>query len=235
MNKKQAMKWIGKELRIRPIAIQLTEAGERLEQDDDKWLISDVSDAIVRMSNVRTGHVWELGLDNVREYRTPDFLLLQCQVILKGQFVKSESIIMISANRNLTGFESLLKYSWVKEFIGGREIWISEVDNMFQIELGNNDRNFNEEWTHRFPDHENSFAFPVTLKIQGVEIKQFTFIACDGGRIVVPMPRNSLIHEKRVFIYDRHSLEYKIGQIIGSFYIYQTLERVASHAEIVVS
>src|SRR5574341_1474183 len=234
MNKKQAMNWKGKELRIRPIAIQMTDAGERLAQEDDKWLVSDVSDTFARMSNVRTGHVWDLGLDNVREFRTPDFLLLQCQLTLKGQSVLSEPIIIASANRNLTGFESLLKYSWAKEFIGGREIWISEVDNMFQIELSDKDRDFNEEWTRRFPDHENSFAFPVLLKVQGVEIKQLTFIACDGGRIVMPMPRITLVHEQRGFVYDRNSLEYKIGQIIGSYYIYETLDGVASHAGIAV-
>ena len=60
---------------------------------------------------------------------------------------------------------------------------------MFQIEIGGRDREFSEEWTRRFPDKMGSSAYPVGLKVQGVEIKELTFVSCDGGRIFVPMPK----------------------------------------------
>ena len=235
MNKSQALGWIGKEFRIRPIAIQLTNAGEELPQVDAKWLVRDVSNTAATILKVGTDYPWQLGLDNVREYRTPDFLLLRCQLTLRGNEISSEPIIFTSVDRNITGFETLLKLSWVREFVGGREVWISEVDNMFQIELGDNTREFSEEWTRRFPDRHGSAAFPVLLKVQGVEIKQLTFISCDGGRIIMPMPKVAQVEEQSPYTYDRNSLEYKVGQVIGQFYIHKTLDGAAHRAGINVS
>ncbi len=36
-------------------------------------------------------------------------------------------------------------------------------------------------------------------------------------------------------MYDRNSLDYKVGQVIGQFYIYVTLEGVARRAGITVN
>jgi len=232
MNKGQVLKWKGKEFRVRPIPIRTTEAGERLPQEDVRWLVFDASDSAVTILLVGTEIRLDLGLDNVREFRTPDFLLLRCQLTIKGGAVLSEPLIVTSVDRNITGFEALLKHSWIREFIGTQEIWMSEVDNMFQIELAGTRRDFSEEWTRRLPDKHGSSAFPVLLKVQGVEIKELTFISCDGGRIIVPMPEADAVG---AFAYDRNSLEYKVGQIVGQFYIYNTLEGVARRAGITVS
>ena len=232
MNKKQAKSWVGNTYKLRPSAILMTEDGQRLPQEDDSWLVSEVTDKYVNISNQRTEHQWKLGSDDIREFRNPDFLLLRCQITLKGSQVLSEPLIITSVDRNLTGFEVLLKHSWVHEFFGNREVWISEVDNMFQMEVGEMDEDFDESWTQRFPDREHTFTFPVTLKVQGVEIKQLTFVFCDGGRILVPMPKTKMVGEKRHFQYNSNSLEYKVGQIIGRFYIYKTLYGVAAQAGI---
>jgi hypothetical protein len=235
MNKSQAVRWKGQAFRLRPIAIQRTELDERLPQHDDKWTVADVSDIAATVSNVRTGHEWSLGLDNVREFRTPDFLLLRCQLILKGPEVHSEPLMVTTVDRNITGFESLLRHSWVREIIANREVWISEVDNLFQIEVGGQAGAFSEEWTRRFPDANGSFAYSVLLKVQGVEIKQLLFISCDGGRIFVPRPAATpAVNRQLAFSYERSSLEYKVGQIAGQFHIYNTLEGVAQAARITV-
>ncbi len=42
------------------------------------------------MHNIATGHDFTLGTDNIREYRTPDFLLLRCQLTLRGPAVLIE-------------------------------------------------------------------------------------------------------------------------------------------------
>ena len=235
MNKSQVVKWKGRAFRFRPIAIQMTTLGERLQQHDDTWTVVDVSDTAATVRNDRMGHEWNLGLDNVREFRTPDFLLLRCQLILKGPDVHSEPLIITTVDRNITGFESLLGHSWVREMIGDREVWISEVDNLFQIEVGRRDRAVSEEWTRRFPDADGSSTYPVLLKVQGVEIKQLVFISCDGGRIFVPRPVATPMGDQQLsFSYERNSLEYRVGQIIGQFYIYNTLEGVAQVAGITV-
>src|SRR2546425_12629305 len=105
MNKSQALGWIGKGFRLRPIPIQLTATGERLPQEDAQWLVRAVTDVAATIVKVDADVTWELGLDNVREFRTPDFLLLRCQLTLQGRDVSSEPIIITSVDRNLTGFD----------------------------------------------------------------------------------------------------------------------------------
>ena len=234
MKKSQASKWIGKEFRIRPKAVQATASGDRLPEEDARWLVRNVSDDAVTILKAGTDLTTELGLDNVREFRSPDYLLLRCQLTIRGDAISSEPIIVTSADRNLTGFETLLNHSWTQEFIGGHEVWISEVDSMFQIEIGGRDRDFTEEWTRRFPDNEGSSAYPVLLKVQGVEIKELTFVSCDGGRIFVPMPRVTASDGQLSFTYDRESVEYRVGRIIGHFGIYETIEGAARRAGITV-
>lgn len=235
MNKKQALHWTGKEFRTRPGAIRMTEGGQRLEQRDETWLVGDVSDIAATISNVSTGQIYELGLDNIREFRTPDFLLLRCQLTIKGEEVVAEPVVITTVDRTISGFEALLARSWVRENIGNRDVWISEVDNMFQIECGNTEGHFYEEWTSRFPDRDGSWAFPVRLTIQGVEVKELGFVSCDGGRITVPIPRITKVGDQRGFAYDRDSLPYKVGQVVGQFYIYETLDAVARRAGIDVA
>lgn len=55
---------------------------------------------------------------------------------------------------------------------------------------------------------------------------------CDGGRIIVPMPKIVMDGEERLLEYDRNSIGYKTGQIIGQFYSHETLGGVARHAGI---
>ena len=234
MNKKQALKWSGREFRIRRQAIRLNAGGERLPQQEEKWFVGEVSDDTAEIRNVSTGHNLQLGLDNVREFRSPDFLLLQCQLTITGQDVSLEPLIITSFDRSISGFESLLSNTWSLHHIAGREVWISDVDNMFQMAIGDNDGQFDEPWTRRFPDRFGAWGFPVTLEVQGVAIRQLRLVACDGGRIVVPIPDRKMVGDQGLFSFDRNSLEYKVAQIIGQFYIYETLDGVARHARVEV-
>jgi hypothetical protein len=232
MNKSQASKWVGKEFRLRPRAIHITPFGARIPERDSRWLVRDVTDDAVTLAEVGTDMMVTLGLDNVREFRSPDYLLLRSQLTIRDGVATSEPIVLTSVDRNLTGFEALLNHGWVREFIGNREVWISEVDSMFQIEVGDRDRQFTEEWTRRFPDEFGTSAYRVVLKVQGVEIKELTFVSCDGGRIFVPMPKCG--NGEGEFMYDRHSLDYKVGRIIGQFYIYESMDGVARRAGITI-
>lgn len=121
---------------------------------------------------------------------------------------------------------------WRKEIIDNKEVWFYEKDNFYQIEIGEKDRDFSEEWTRVYPDKDGSWARHVYLKINGLPIKQFLFVSCDGGRILVPAPNRKVVDNKISFWFDKNSLEYKIGKIIGNFYIYENIEGVAKMSNI---
>lgn len=89
MNKKKLAKYIGKEYYLRPKAQRESEDGS-CEEIDDYWRLLDLEGSQVRLSNVRTGHQKDIGLDNFKEFRSPNFLLLRCHLILKGNEVKIE-------------------------------------------------------------------------------------------------------------------------------------------------
>lgn len=94
MNAKELRKNIGTLYRLRPKAWRIDGSGRRLEDLDDSWRLDavDVNPARLRLVNVSTGHVAELEADNVVERRSPDFLLLRCQLILRPSGLDIEPI-----------------------------------------------------------------------------------------------------------------------------------------------
>jgi hypothetical protein len=94
MNTKQLSKAIGELFRLRPRPLQVDTNGTRLPPCDDQWRLDSVAEqpARIRLTNVRTSHTLELESDNIQERRSPDFLLLRCQVILKQTGLELEPI-----------------------------------------------------------------------------------------------------------------------------------------------
>lgn len=132
----------------------------------------------------------------------------------------------------LRDFEDLLETStWTKTHIDDTEVWICDANNTFQIEQGERTRDFNEPWTTVYPDR-NSSAYRIYLKIGGIVIKELTFISMDGGRIFVPMvgcrPANGGVE----YFWNSNSLEVKLCRVIGSYYIYNSLEGVAEISKV---
>jgi hypothetical protein len=94
MNWDRMKKNVGCRVQLVPIACRLDENGRDLPQIDDDWIITEVSAAGVRISNVRTGHFTTLGKDHVHHFTSnPDrlqggiphgFLTLNVQVSLQG-------------------------------------------------------------------------------------------------------------------------------------------------------
>lgn len=120
-----------------------------------------------------------------------------------------------------------------KEVINDKEYWICKDNNIFQIEISNREDKFSEPWTKVYPDSNGSWKTNIYLSINGTQIKQFIFIQMDGGRIFVPLPKQKINKNKQVIYYwERDSLEYKIGKIIGEFYIYNSLEGIANKSDI---
>lgn len=135
--------------------------------------------------------------------------------------------------------------NWTEQEIDGDTIWICETDNLYQIQIRGDYDEFSEPWTQVYPDKNGSGKYSVDLVYAGTIIKRFTFIYCDGGRISVVMPELCIAPEHRVpnvdwddktdyreYFWEKSSLKYKLMQLIGSFYIYNTPEGVAKHSNI---
>lgn len=93
MNGEQLRKRIGQPHRLRPLPRRFAQDSRELPPRDDQWVLEQVAKGFVKLSNASTGHVFKLGSDNLHEFRTPDFLLLRCQIIIFGNHVRIEPLI----------------------------------------------------------------------------------------------------------------------------------------------
>jgi len=138
----------------------------------------------------------------------------------------------IKETNTLKYFEHLLEHSkWEKEFIGNDEFWISDENKTFQLQRGEEGREFHEDWTKGYPDSSTTRC-PVYLKINNTVIKELTFILLDGGRIFVPMPDRKLENDKPIFFWNMDSLEIKVCNVIGTYYIYENIYGVAKRSKV---
>jgi len=105
MNIDQLKRNVGQLFRLRPqprlvqgtaaTVSTLTSDGPRFVKDtvktDYDWLVAAVSSGgLVTLRCDFTGHEVAIGADNVREFRTPNFLLLKGQLILDGSSSRFE-------------------------------------------------------------------------------------------------------------------------------------------------
>jgi hypothetical protein len=102
MNAEQLKQNIGQRLRLVPHPIvvprhgptisTLSSDGPRYEKHgtpaDYDWILEEVTTKAVTLSCPFTGHRVTLGHDNMREYRSPRFLMLRCQLYLDGDQVR---------------------------------------------------------------------------------------------------------------------------------------------------
>jgi hypothetical protein len=85
MNKHQfAQNNLRKLFRLRPVPYRVTMAGEWLDSVDYQWECSEIKNEFVQLTNISTGHFVNLGYDHVREYLSPDMLILKSQITLHG-------------------------------------------------------------------------------------------------------------------------------------------------------
>jgi hypothetical protein len=94
MNAKELKKNIGSLFRLRPLPWRFDGGGNRLEDSDDRWRLEavDASPARIRIVNISTGHVADLEADNIIERRSPDFLILRCQLSVRPGGLSIEPI-----------------------------------------------------------------------------------------------------------------------------------------------
>jgi len=77
------------------------------------------------------------------------------------------------------------------------------------------------------PDQEHNSMCTVDLKINDSTVRVLSFISLDGGRYLVPLPRKVMIDRKPVYCWERNSLDFKVGKIIGRYYRYTSIEETA--------
>ncbi len=94
MNTKQLSKQLGTPFRLRPQPIRVDSNGNRLSTGDDQWRLDDVLEgpARLRLTNLCTNQSILLEWDNIIERRSPDFLLLRCQLLVGPESVAIEPI-----------------------------------------------------------------------------------------------------------------------------------------------
>lgn len=162
------------------------------------------------------------------------------------KLAKQQAIKPKRQKSQLETFEDyIVNKNWTEREIDGDTVWICESDNLYQIHKRGDYDEFSEPWTQVYPDKNGSGKYSVDLVYAGTIIERITFIYCDGGRISVVMPELYVAPEHRVpnvdwddktdyreFFWEKNSLKYKLMQLIGSFYIYNTPEGVAKHSNI---
>jgi hypothetical protein len=93
MNLEQLKKNQGSAVHLRPVPVRFQTTQDIPSSIDDQWTIYNVEDRKVELHNLRTAHVVVLGSDNVREFRSPNFLLLRCQLTLTEEQVLIEPLV----------------------------------------------------------------------------------------------------------------------------------------------
>jgi len=94
MNWSQFQKNIDMRVRIEPPACRLSDVGHVLPESHEEWLIESISSDTIKLRNLISNHVAELGKDHVYDYRSDPsrtkgdvkygFLILKVQVFVQG-------------------------------------------------------------------------------------------------------------------------------------------------------
>ena len=63
-------------------------------------------------------------------------------------------------------------------------------------------------------------------------VKPFEMIWADGGRYILPLPKIGIAFDERYFYWNENSIEFKVYKIIGTAYLYQTLEDLSKYCPV---
>ena len=127
---------------------------------------------------------------------------------------------------------------WEKKLFDHVQTWICKDTDEYQlVEWNTVVENFKEIWTDIFPDNENNFSYQLFLKRNGIIVREFTWVSCDGGRVRMPIPdRKNHWKNKRECIMDyfflKDSLEYRMLQKIWNYWSEDSFERLFEQAKI---
>ena len=128
---------------------------------------------------------------------------------------------------------------WEKKLFDHVQTWICKDTDEYQlIEWNPITRNFKESWTKVFPDNENNKSCQLFLKRNGIIVREFTWVYCDGGRVWMPIHdrKKHWKTNKRECIMDyfflKDSLQYRMLQKIWNYWSEDSFERIFEQAKI---
>ena len=143
-------------------------------------------------------------------------------------------------NINRQRFESSLQYyiyllesgTWNQKVIENKDVYVCQENPLYQIDISDEGRKFNEQWTRKLPD-ASARLFDIKLKSGQTVIETYKFVSADGERYIVPLPQIILDQNKEpIYYWRKNSPQYFIAGIIGNYYRDYTLEEVANTLKI---
>lgn len=202
MNLSQLSKQVGTNLRLRPLPSRIGSDGKNLPPIDDQWHLERIFDkpSRVRLVNIHTHHSIELQPDNIREYRSPDFLILRCQLTIKGANIKIEPIVgnqgaPTDQSRSAETEAIMQKIGtsspseWMYYDPDATYSYKKDVNLRIERHPPTNSQ-FPEPWAHRFPD-PSAYGGKFTIFYGSTPIEDHYAVDVDGGRCYIPFPRSA--------------------------------------------
>lgn len=133
----------------------------------------------------------------------------------------------------------IIHWVWEKKLFDNVQTWISKDTDEYQlVEWNPVVRKFKQPWTNIFPDNENNESCQLFLKRNGIIVREFIWIYCDGWRVFMPIPdaKNLWGGDKREFKMEyyflKDSLKYRMLEKIWDFWSDDSFERLFERAEI---
>ena len=140
----------------------------------------------------------------------------------------------ITKNKLLNFDYNVSHWKWRKELIYNKTVRICENNPHYQIWIWDDDRPFSEPWTNVYPDNQWNSKCSIELVNNWIIFKTIPRVFCDWQRIWVPLPQQEVIKNKdnidndeRIYFRNKNSLEYKLGKLIGEFYIHKNMEGIS--------
>lgn len=93
MNRKRLSENVGRLLKLRPMVRRYDDDRNRLPDLDDEWQVNRVDADSVALFNPRTRHSFDLGFDNIKNFQSPNYLILRCQISLVKEGVHIEPLM----------------------------------------------------------------------------------------------------------------------------------------------
>ncbi len=119
---------------------------------------------------------------------------------------------------NTDEFDFYIRHGkWERKEFDWIETWICEDTDQYQLVIWNNCvEGFKENWTDIFADKESNTIRQLFLKRNGIIIREFRWVKCDGYRIWMPIPNIRNLwgwkreEMKMEYFFVKNSLEYRM-------------------------
>lgn len=116
------------------------------------------------------------------------------------------------------------------------EYWQYTKHPEFTIELKDDQKWDREEpWVKRVRRPDPSlFMYEVALKINGLVVRSENFLAMDGWRYLVPIPRVDRVNaeDEQDYVYYYDAVQYSIAGVVGKYHLDKNIEDFCEHSRI---